>query len=226
MVNQAIQIYSMHSPLEQSDLRLNKVADLLLSSGGVFAYLADTFLPKWEILPLERPPDVLISVPRALSKFVHFPAFHINCLRSFSLCLGQAQEIAIEKALLRNNSMTLITKLAAEVATCFATAQQNLLTMGAEYSALSEEFRYFVAGQVDVAQAVTLKYRAMDHSEKVYVFVPLKVSCTCAYLSLYTDNMAWRLVAFQKPKRKSSRCYKARVKFFAMARKPNMKTLY
>ncbi|RUS18724.1 hypothetical protein BC937DRAFT_88417 [Endogone sp. FLAS-F59071] len=51
-----------------ADKQYNKVADLLCMTAGIFAFVAEEVIPKWNSPDKNRPPKVVRKLPAVLSK--------------------------------------------------------------------------------------------------------------------------------------------------------------
>jgi len=121
-------------------------AQELRIAAGVFEYLYSTELPKWMSIPNERPPEVLSQVANGLA----------------NMCVAQAQQMAIKKAVLKESSAGVISKLCIEVYRRYDNCLNGLKASPKDFPEISNTLKAYVMLNQALWRGIALQYLAQE----------------------------------------------------------------
>jgi len=132
------------------DEKANLAANELRIAAGIFDYLYSTELPKWVTLPNDRPPELLPQVAKGLS----------------NMCIAQAQQMAIKKAIIKEASAGVLAKLCIEVYRCYDNCLNGIKASNKDYTDISNTLKSYIMLNQALWRGVALKYLAKDAYSK------------------------------------------------------------
>lgn len=116
---------------------------LLREAAGLFDYNAEHVLSRWATFPAKRPPEVMITVARALAL----------------ICVAQANALAVKKASLDGSPPSMLTKLLFGIMHTFEQAEV-LLSESNSLDDMVKHFPLFVTANAAFHRAVAYKLTA------------------------------------------------------------------
>jgi hypothetical protein len=158
--------WSINSTTTEATFEENskQTAHFLRLAAGVFDYVHAVELPRWLNMPADRPLEAIAPITGALSM----------------MCLAGAEELAVKKAVIKNNtSKQLTSKLSADVWKKYENAVFQLNAMpGDSKKNVNPTWRQFLAACESLQKANTLKFSGQIAEEAK------KIGLACSFLEL------------------------------------------
>ncbi|KAJ3542827.1 hypothetical protein NMY22_g3366 [Coprinellus aureogranulatus] len=159
------------------DKELNVAVDFLCKASGIFAYIADTVLPAWEVNRTDgppgfnRPPELMKDVNTALSKMVLADAQTLAIRRLQSKSAYDSNIAPGPPLPLSHPSPSLLAKLHLECASLYGSARSLIKSVGAskssnEKNAISSDLRKHLADEAALHTALAHKWLGVFAGEK------------------------------------------------------------
>ncbi|KAF5325751.1 hypothetical protein D9611_000398 [Ephemerocybe angulata] len=161
---------------KHKDKELNVAVDHLCKASGIFAYIADTVLPAWDVNRTDgppgfnRPPELIREVNTALSKMVLADAQTLAIRRLQSKSAYESNIAPGPPLPLSHPSPSLLAKLHLECASLYASSRSLIKSVGASKSgdntAIVSDLRKHLADETALHNALAHKWLGVFAGEK------------------------------------------------------------